>query len=203
MAAVDLGGGRPQKKKGGGLKRPKRRVSVRNDLTPMVDIAFLLLIFYMVTTVFSSPLSMEISLPPKPEPGAEEVERQIAKSKLLQIFVDKSDSLYYEIGEDMKQPAKVSFNDLSKIIEEKNVNVPQLVMVLKIDPGASYSMMVGLIDEIQRVERGINAGIEELRKNDPTIQTKNFSVRFSLQDMTAWDDYVLNIVKEGGTVPSE
>jgi biopolymer transport protein ExbD len=53
--------------KGGkkGLRRPKRRISIRIDMTPMVDIAFLLLIFYMVSTVFSMPQAMEINLPPK------------------------------------------------------------------------------------------------------------------------------------------
>ena len=53
--------------KGGkkGLRRPKRRIAIRIDMTPMVDIAFLLLIFYMVSTVFSMPQAMEINLPPK------------------------------------------------------------------------------------------------------------------------------------------
>ena len=49
--------------KGGGLRRPRRRIAIRIDMTPMVDIAFLLLIFYMVTTVFSMPQAMEINLP--------------------------------------------------------------------------------------------------------------------------------------------
>lgn len=196
MAGVDLGAGRPQKKKGG-LKRPKRRINIRNDLTPMVDIAFLLLIFYMVTTVFSSPLSMEISLPPKPPPGEEPQGIEVAQSKLLQIFVDKDDSLYYQIG-DMKQPSKVGYQELSRIIDEKNRNVDKLVMVLKMDQQSSYAMMVNLIDEIQRVERQINTELDAARQVDPSVQS--YSVRFSLQDMTAWDEYVLNIVREGGTV---
>ena len=45
-----------------GLRRPKRRIAIRIDMTPMVDIAFLLLIFYMVTTVFSMPQAMEIKI---------------------------------------------------------------------------------------------------------------------------------------------
>lgn len=197
MAGVDVGEGRPRKKKAG-LKRPKRRVSIRNDLTPMVDIAFLLLIFYMVTTVFSSPLSMEISLPPKQE--GEKPPIQVAESKLLQMFVDKDDSLYYQIGKDMKQPEQVSFKRLSEIINDKNRNVPQLVMVLKMDQASSYKMMVNIIDEIQRVERQINAELAEARKVDPSVTREDYSVRFSLQDMTTWDEYVLGIVKEGGTV---
>jgi len=198
MAGVDLGAGRPQKGKKQGLRRPKRRVSIRIDMTPMVDIAFLLLIFYMVTTVFSRPLRMEISLPPKPEPGTEPPAVKIGESKLLQIFVDKNDSLYYQTGEGMKQPEKISFDDLAKLIDEKNRNIPGFVMVLKMDQAASYSMMVNLIDEIQSVERAINSEIAILKQTDPGLG--DFSVRFSLQDMTAWDEHVLGIVAEGGTV---
>jgi biopolymer transport protein ExbD len=63
MGSVDLGSDKPSGKKKG-LKRPKRRISIRIDMTPMVDIAFLLLIFYMVSTIFSEPQAMEINLPP-------------------------------------------------------------------------------------------------------------------------------------------
>jgi biopolymer transport protein ExbD len=198
MAGVDIGGGRPQKKKTG-LKRPKRRISIRNDLTPMVDIAFLLLIFYMVTTVFSSPLSMEISLPPKPKEG-DPPPRPVAESKLLQMFVDKSDSLYYQIGKEMKQPEVVSFQQLAEIIDEKNRNVSDLVMVLKMDHACSYRLMVDIIDVIQSVERTINAELDAARAVDPSIGDQRYSVRFSMPDMNAWDEYVLGIVSEGGTV---
>lgn len=198
MAGVDLGAGRPQKGKKQGLRRPKRRVSIRIDMTPMVDIAFLLLIFYMVTTVFSRPLRMEISLPPKPEPGTEPPAVKIGESKLLQIFVDKFDSLYFQTGEGMKQPDKINFSELSTMIDEKNRNIPGFVMVLKMDQAASYAMMVNLIDEIQSVERAINSEIAILKQTDPNLE--DFSVRFSLQDMTAWDEHVLGIVAEGGTV---
>ena len=57
MAAVDVGGPSPRGKKTGGLRRPKKRLGIRIDMTPMVDIAFLLLIFYMVTTIFTRPRS--------------------------------------------------------------------------------------------------------------------------------------------------
>ena len=45
------------------LKAKKRRVDIRIDMTPMVDIAFLLLIFYMATTSFKPPEKLHVSLP--------------------------------------------------------------------------------------------------------------------------------------------
>jgi biopolymer transport protein ExbD len=196
MAGVDLGGGRPAKKAKGGLKRPKRRIGIRIDMTPMVDIAFLLLIFYMVTTIFSAPLSMEIALPPKPPPGTPDESKPVAQSHLLQIFVDKADAFYYQIG-DMKQPQKISFAELERIIEDKTKQeMKNLVIVLKLDQASSYKNMVNIIDSIQDVERRINLGIQVA--SDPNAS--KFSSKFSLQDMTAWDEQVLQIVQAGGTV---
>ena len=66
MAGMDAGGGAPRghdkKKK---KKKKMRRVSVRIDMTPMVDVAFLLLTFFMLTTSMNRPQTMEINLPPK------------------------------------------------------------------------------------------------------------------------------------------
>ena len=45
-------------------KKKKKRAGVRIDMTPMVDVAMLLLTFFMLTTVFSKPQTMELNLPP-------------------------------------------------------------------------------------------------------------------------------------------
>jgi hypothetical protein len=61
-----------------GVRHPKR-AGVNMDMTAMVDMAFLLLIFFMVTTVFRRPLAMEINMP---EPGAKV---QVAESTVLTV----------------------------------------------------------------------------------------------------------------------
>src|SRR4030066_484421 len=91
MAGVDLEG--PRRAKKTGLRRPKRRVGIRIDMTPMVDIAFLLLIFYMVTTLFSAPKAMEISLPPD-----KETEVKVKESHLLFLRVTADGALYQNFG---------------------------------------------------------------------------------------------------------
>jgi biopolymer transport protein ExbD len=173
-----------------GLRRPQRRVRIRIDMTPMVDIAFLLLIFYMVTTVFARPTRMEISLPPKsdtyePEP--------IAESKLLRLFVDKCDSFYYQIEEHMEYPVKVDFKELAEIINSKSRSVEGLVMLLKLDQEASYASMVQLIDKIQGVERAINNEIGIARRCDPELITEDYSPRLILRNMSAYDEYLLDL----------
>src|SRR4029078_1801636 len=59
-----------------------KRIGVKIDMTPMVDVAFLLLIFFMCTTVFRKPQALEINLPPDPNAKVE-----IAESNVLTLRV--------------------------------------------------------------------------------------------------------------------
>ncbi len=68
----------------------KRRVSIVIDMTPMVDIAFLLLIFYMATTQFKPPEKQPISLPSSTS------QFQVPNSDLINITVNKDDEIFLE-----------------------------------------------------------------------------------------------------------
>jgi len=141
MGAVDT----PQResrgaKKGKGIHRPKRRIGIRIDMTPMVDIAFLLLIFFMVTTVFRTPQALEINLPPD-----KDVKVDVAESKVLSVRVLPDDRAYFKRGTDPW--ARSSMNDLSKVFKAYKGN-KELVVVIKIDRECKFSGMVDIIDEL-------------------------------------------------------
>ena len=81
MSSVDLGGGGQSKKKGaGGVKKPKR-LGFQLDMTPLVDVAFLLLTFFMFATTMSQPQIMEMRIPP-------DIRRryEVKASELLTIY---------------------------------------------------------------------------------------------------------------------
>ena len=80
---VDAGGGGSRSRKKG-KRKPKKRMNVRIDMTPLVDVAFLLLTFFMMTTVFRKPSTMEINLPPN------DVNVEIAESNLLTLRIDEA-----------------------------------------------------------------------------------------------------------------
>src|SRR2546428_995501 len=141
MGAVDT----PQreakgKKKGGGTPRPKRRVGIRIDMTPMVDVAFLLLIFFMVTTVFRTPQALEINLPPD-----ENVKIEVAESKVLSIRVLADDRAYWKRGKDPW--ARSNVPGLANVFKNYRGN-KDLVVVIKIDRDARFNNMVDIIDQL-------------------------------------------------------
>jgi biopolymer transport protein ExbD len=73
------------------LKKSKRRVGIVIDMTPMVDIAFLLLIFYMTTTQFKPPEQKSVVLPMSSS------QRDLPKKNFITITVTKDDSVYVDL----------------------------------------------------------------------------------------------------------
>ena len=129
------------RKHGKAKKRKKgRRVGIRIDMTPLVDVAFLLLTFFMLTTSMSRPQTMEINLPPDKNQTVE-----TGESNLLTIRVNDKGMIFWNIALDA--PQKIEFSDLRKFLTERGAANPKLTVLLKIDRQGKYRMMVNMIDE--------------------------------------------------------
>src|SRR5512143_2731883 len=103
---------REPKGKGTGLRRQKRRVAIRIDMTPMVDVAFLLLIFFMVSTVFRQPQAMEMNLPPA------DAKVQIAESNVMSVFASPDGTLFWRMGKNPLQSTAIK--DLHQLFLENS-----------------------------------------------------------------------------------
>ena len=137
MAEVDVKQSRGKQKHS---MKKKRRIGVRIDMTPMVDIAFLLLTFFMLTTTMNKPQAMEINLPP----GESKVD--VPASNLLTLRVSENGTIYWNIGTD--KPEKVTAAELKKVLKEKNSANPKLITLIKVDRKGKYIMMVNIMDEL-------------------------------------------------------
>lgn len=83
---------------GGGGKHAKKRAkksSTKIDMTPMVDLAFLLLTFFVLTSTFSKPKTMEINFPAEPE----DKKMETKVNNALTFLMTKDDGIYYYNGE--------------------------------------------------------------------------------------------------------
>lgn len=176
MAGFDMGGGgkKPVKTATGKIIM-KRRLGIRIDMTPMVDIVFLLLIFYMVTTVFSMPQAMEVNLPDKEE---QEHEIETKESQVLIVRVDENGDLWENIGR--KIPRDIPFDSLRPTLITENQKEPKLATIVTIHPKAKYHALVDILDEIDVVER-------TFKQSDST-----WSYRFTMKPWESEDDRAIN-----------
>jgi biopolymer transport protein ExbD len=125
-----------------GKKRKKgRRMGVRIDMTPLVDVAFLLLTFFMFTTSMSRPQTMEINLPPD-----KDVKVEVAEHNLLTLRVNDKGDIFWAYALDA--PKRIDRSGLRAFLKEQLQGNPKLIVVLKIDRNGKYNTMVDLIDEI-------------------------------------------------------
>ena len=140
MAGMDGGAaprGHDKKKK---KHKKMRRLGIRLDMTPMVDVAFLLLTFFMLTTTMNRPQTMEINLPP------EKTTVEVAQSNLLTLRVKEDGSIYWNIAD--QTPTKVEYKDLRKLMMQNNQANPKLITLIKVDRKGKYHMMVDIMDEL-------------------------------------------------------
>ena len=139
MAEVQTAEPKGGKKTALGLRK-RKRVGIRIDMTPMVDVAFLLLIFFMVTTVFRRPLAMEMNLP---ESGATV---KIKESNVMTIYINDDGSMIYDVGKRGLQP--LPWDELRETLVLEHDYNPDLVILVKVNRKAKYDKMVDMLDTL-------------------------------------------------------
>ncbi len=105
MASIE-GGGDDGHKKGPGVKKAKK-LSTRVDMTPMVDLGFLLITFFIFTATMSSPVAMDLNMPKDTEKVEEE--SKVKQSGALTIMLGRGDQVYYYEGELTEENASAIF----------------------------------------------------------------------------------------------
>jgi biopolymer transport protein ExbD len=131
----------PKKKGKHSKKKKSRRLGVRIDMTPLVDVAFLLLTFFMFTTSMARPQTMEINLPPD-----KDVKVEIAESNLLTVRVSQKAEIFWSVG--IEAPKRIEATGFRAFLKERAQANPKLVTLLKVDRTAKYDVMVRMIDEL-------------------------------------------------------
>ena len=129
------------------------RVRIQMDLTPMVDLGFLLITFFILTTTLSQPNSTDLIIP-KDSP----LKTFVKESAVLTIMPVRNDIIDYFQGRN-NENIKIkhcSYEELGSIIQQKQNEVARVLgdkneTTIIIDPGpqSSYKNFMDILDEIQ------------------------------------------------------
>ena len=162
-------------KKGG--KSKQKKMTVRVDFTPMVDMNMLLITFFMLCTSLSKPQTMEISMPSNDKSITEEQQSKVKASQAITLLLGDADKLYYYEGEpdykdytSLKETSyqadglramllkrnRTAVNEVNKlkqqklelkISEESGKDTP--TVIIKATDAASYKNLIDALDEMQ------------------------------------------------------
>jgi biopolymer transport protein ExbD len=139
----------------------KRRIPVTIDMTPMVDIAFLLLIFFMSTTVFKKPEEVAVQIPTSHSAN------QLPETGIIVITVPKDNTIIMTLenaaldlenglsvleGRKKLVPVRFKPDEIVKPIETLMIKRLVEKVVLKADRDASYGTVEKIMDTLQKNE---------------------------------------------------
>jgi biopolymer transport protein ExbD len=150
MAEMDVSAGGSHKK-GPGVKKGKK-LSTRVDLTPMVDLGFLLVTFFVFTTTMQQSTAMNMNEPKDDNP---EEQMKVKNSGAMTILLGKSDQIYYYYGQLdpntlSEQFKSTNYKDVRGLIVEKKKATPidDLMYIIKSDSTSTFKNAIDILDEM-------------------------------------------------------
>ena len=129
----------------GSPKRGAHRISTRIDMTPMVDLAFLLITFFMLTTTFNEPVVMQLTMPDKGDT------QLVPESRTTVILLDKHDRVFYYTGTKYPQVAQTDFSaeGMRRVIaHQRRTHAKEPIFIIKALDQSRYQNLVDVLDEM-------------------------------------------------------
>ena len=151
MAELDTSGGGKKGKKG-----KQKKKNVRVDLTAMVDLAFLLITFFILTTTLAKPKSQELVMPDKDQKNQQQL--AVAETRTMTLMLGKGDKLEWFIGLAGKTAPKIigyGKNDLRKTLIDNDAAIKAshganngMIVIVKPSDSSTYKNVVTVMDEL-------------------------------------------------------
>ena len=124
------------------IMRRKQKVSDEIPTASLADIAFLLLVFFLTTTVFNEEKGLPIVLP-------EESEAVDVSAKNLIFFIVQADGRVVVRRGESEQEQTVSTDQVEGILRQELAGNPNLIAAIQTHPDAPYRNMVNVLDEVK------------------------------------------------------
>jgi biopolymer transport protein ExbD len=130
-----------------GKKARSHKLSTKIDMTPMVDLGFLLITFFMLTTSLMKPVTMQLNMPVKDDPRTS----VIRCSESLNVVIDADNKVHYYQGECNPTVHTTDFSDngIRQVLFDYKRKIGDVfTVVIKSTDKAKYRNMVDLLDEM-------------------------------------------------------
>lgn len=171
MAELNTGDG--DGKKGGKVRSKKSNSKV--DLTAMVDLAFLLITFFMLTTTLSKPQSMPLGLPDKDDDPSKKKDMKVDENRTLTVILGDNDKMVYYMGllaTPIAGPKDISYgkDGIRKELLKRKKSVVEytgnkdkgLIVIIKPTKKSNYRNLVDILDEMAIVGVPSNAIVNDI-----------------------------------------
>ena len=119
-----------------------RRIGVKIDMTPMVDVAFLLLIFFMSTSQFDPPQKVPISIPDSHS------NLKVPESDVMTLAVSKDNQILYQIGKKPQEFTDIA--NLETVVTDARRKNRNLRVAIKADKDSDYGTMEDVMGIMQK-----------------------------------------------------
>ncbi|MES2808758.1 MAG: biopolymer transporter ExbD [Bacteroidota bacterium] len=139
--------------------------STRVDLTAMVDLAFLLITFFILTTTLQKPTAMDLVMPDQGD-----IQGKVAESRTMTVLIGANNKLQWYIGlpeNPLTPPTVESFgkNGIRKVLSEQGARIKQeqgkeMIVLVKPSDQSNYENMVTLMDELNITNNAIRAIVD-------------------------------------------
>jgi biopolymer transport protein ExbD len=134
-----------------------KRVGIKIDMTPMVDVAFLLLIFFMSTSQFDPPQKVPIVLPDSHS------NLKVPDSDVMILGIAKDSSLYWQLAKNPQQETDLA--SLEQLILDQRRRNPRLRVAIKADKESEYGVMEDVMKTMQKTNTITFSLVTELVKS--------------------------------------
>lgn len=178
MAEMDTSSQGGHHKKGPGVKKAKK-LSTRVDLTPMVDLGFLLITFFIFTTTMSQPTAFNLNLPAPIKNPLEE--SKLNERSALTLLLGKDNNIFYYEGQllpDASNFKSSNYKDIrNEIIRKKQATDTSFMVIIKPTDEATYKNVVDILDEMAINVVGRYALVDISPEEDKLVKITEGSAR--------------------------
>jgi biopolymer transport protein ExbD len=139
---------KPKGEQNKGIVKKGKKLSTKVDMTPVVDLAFLLLTFFMLATTFIKPQVMQLILPEKNQENLNQP--KVNEKNVLSIVLDGDNKIYWYVGLTNAVVNKTDYTDagLRKVLREQTKDNDKMVVLVKPTDTSTYENLVNTLDEL-------------------------------------------------------